>query len=73
MSDMKDIIETFSIMLKYIPEEGNDNFFSETCVSADHEQIWFGGPEKSELEEGDVMRLEELGIFWDEESWSKFL
>ena len=37
-------------------------------IYAEHDQIWIGGEEKSKND----ARLDELGWFWDEESWSRF-
>jgi hypothetical protein len=49
------------------------NAASEECFfRAAHDQVWVGSSDLSRAEE-DIARLEELGWFIDEDSWSHFI
>jgi len=61
----KAFIEGVAIIGKHSPEEDDWNLCSE------HDQIWFGAYEWV-TDEKDIARLEELGWFEDEDSWSCF-
>lgn len=57
-------IEGIKIIAKYIDE-------SKFSIRAEHDQIWFGEYDDVR-EESDRKKLEDLGWFKDEESWSCF-
>lgn len=59
----KQFAEGISIIAKYIPE--GEKYSLNAC----HDQIWFGAIDWVTDEE-DVRRLEKLGWYEDEESWS---
>lgn len=60
-------IEGVKILEKYIPEERKESF----DLHAEHDQFWFC--EYEWVPEGpDKERLDELGWFEDEDSWSCF-
>ena len=61
------LAEGVAIMMKYMTMDDPG------CVQAEHDQIWLGPCDDEILfSKADVARLEELGFFWDEESWSCF-
>jgi hypothetical protein len=61
---MKKILEGLQILSKYFP---NGDFHGE------HDQVWAGGElDEIEISKEDKERLEELGWFIDEESYSHF-
>lgn len=68
MSELNCLHEGLGVLLKYGDPVNNG------CVSAEHDQMWFGGPEPDTMEAPDPIRLEALGFFWDEEyeCWSMF-
>ena len=57
---MERILEGLQILLKYFPVGD---------FSAEHNQVWAGGVK---ISESDKARLEELGWFLDEETYSHF-
>ena len=63
---MERIKEGLEILLKYNCKDKD--------FSAEHDQVWAGGPEPSELSAEDSAALDGLGWFWDEEfeCWSHF-
>jgi len=60
-------VEGVDIIAKYIPEGEKDSH----SIQAGHDQIWFGAYEWV-TDEKDKSRLEEIGWFEDEDSWSCF-
>tara|TARA_R110000851_G_scaffold47424_2_gene115163 strand:- start:14957 stop:15160 length:204 start_codon:yes stop_codon:yes gene_type:complete len=60
-------IEGVAIISKHTPEEELNNW----NLHAEHDQIWFGADEWV-TDKKDRERLDELGWFIDEESWSCF-
>ena len=63
---MKDLIESLQIFLKY----GGDGRRPTHC---EHDVMYCGfGLEPGHMSEEDVKRLEELGWFWEDESWQSF-
>jgi len=62
-----EFIEGVNIIAKYIPENEKNDF----GIQAAHDQIWFGA-EEWVTDEKDIKRLDELGWFISESSWSAF-
>ena len=60
----KEFIEGVAIIGKYAP---GDKY----GICAEHDQLWFGSYD-CVTDEKDSARLEELGWFEDEDSWSCF-
>lgn len=61
---MKKLIEILTILSKYYPDAG--------IAGADHDIIYLDGdPEK--VTEEDVKRLDELGVFEQDDGWVKFV
>lgn len=58
-------VEGVNIIAKHIPDSEKEGW----GIHAEHDQIWFGAHEWV-TDEKDVARLEELGWFEDEDSWS---
>ena len=58
-------IEGVNILAKYIPEDRKDSY----DVNAEHDQLWFCQYDWV-TDEKDKARLEEIGWFEDEDSWS---
>lgn len=61
---MKKVYDGLAILLKYEPD-GN--------ISVDHDIIYSGGGDPSEMDAEDLQNLENLGWFWnpDFDSWAK--
>ena len=66
MSDFRQFLEGCKILEQY--ECGGD------YLGAGHDQIWLGNLEKSKrvMHKNDIKKLDELGWFEDEDSWSIF-
>jgi len=60
-------IEGVNIIAKHMPEEAKEGY----DFQAAHDQVWFGSHDWV-TDEKDISRLEELGWFEAEESWSCF-
>ena len=58
----KDFIEGVNIIAKYIQVDGYD-------LHGEHDQIWFGSYD-CVTDKKDISRLDEMGWFEDEDSWS---
>ena len=61
----KDFIEGINIIMKYRPKDTDYNF------AAEHDKIYFG-EYYWVTNEKDIKRLDDLGWFEDEDSWSIF-
>ena len=58
---MKDLIEVLKILLEY----ANDDRRPTHC---EHDTLYIcSGIQKEQVSEADIARLDELGVFWDEE------
>ena len=65
MTKIENFVEGLQILVKY--EQGY-------CIIAEHDQFWAVGTDKTEnMPEEEKKRLEELGWFVDEDSWSIFI
>lgn len=60
---MHRIIEGLNILAKYYP---SDEF------AAAHDQIWYAPYEPEKISSEDLQRLEDLGWFESDDSWSHF-
>jgi hypothetical protein len=60
-----EFIEGVNIIAKYMPETEKEGF----GVHAEHDQLWFGADEWV-TDEKDRKRLDEIGWFVNEDSWS---
>lgn len=61
---LNDMIEGMQIIAKHV---GNDQY----CVQAEHDQFWCGGADLP-LSDDEKKRMEELGWFLADDSWSCF-
>jgi hypothetical protein len=60
---MKDLIEALQILLKYANDDHNP-------THCEHDQLYVGCDiEIEEVSKEDIDKLDELGFFWDEESY----
>ena len=68
---MKELHEALGILLEFRGKQGD---FVNYDVCAEHDEIWMGGPDPSQLKPEEVKRLEELHVNWDEstQSWHMF-
>lgn len=65
--DNSSFIEGVSIIGKYMPKDKKNSY----DLHAEHDQIWFCSYDIV-TDKKDIERLEELGWFEDEDSWSCF-
>jgi len=66
MATVRQVIEGLEILVKYAANKDAHDF------AAGHEQIYYGESDWS-ISEDDKKRLDELGWFIDEDSWSRFV
>jgi len=67
---MKSLHEATGILLKYVVKDVGDFY-----VSAEHDEIFLGGPPPEKMKSQDVDRLEVLGVTYDENlpAWHMFV
>ena len=63
----KEFLKGIEIISSNMPEDSRDDW----GIHAEHDRIWFGS-EEWVTDSLDIKRLEELGWFIDDESWSCF-
>jgi hypothetical protein len=64
---LAEMIEGMQIIAKHVEAEARDQY----CVQAEHDQFWCGDYHLP-LSEDEKKRMEELGWFKDNDSWSCF-
>jgi hypothetical protein len=69
MVTVKTLYEGLEIILKYANPDQRDEYY----LSAQDEQIWAGNYKGSLMTEDDKRKMEKLGWFEDEGSWSLFV
>jgi hypothetical protein len=71
---MERIVRAFTLLIGATTESEPTARYRALSTSAEHDQIYCGGPDRDQLPQEILVELEELGFFWDEEleSWSCF-